>query len=569
MVRMHIGALVIGLVFALGCGSGSSGDKDASGIEEDGGSIQKEALPLVNQMDPYQQADFLSKVEADPDLQTLWTTLQNEGYTEFQYAGLTGQDDGIEVLWGEVAGATTGLVRHCDGDDCLRARWTLSGGAITWTDATGNEVEPRGVALPILLKELEGHAYDKPTHVVDLALDDPPDELPEIDVTKRRFYLLNSFGPLWGEGSLDMDTIEGVASGAAAFDNVVRHDYVRADVVDEVLLHSHPYDVFVWFGQTVREEAKTNEIWKPIGMTTNVGLFGDTLYDQKRLGDRLDANPLSGPGIMVLAGCETMGDGNGGGAQDKSLPVTLNNETRVVVGFKQCGDARDVLEATRRFLTTYLSGTDDATLGAALDAANAYLSGEESDLEMTTFEGADLQTRFLPQVDDFWSLYSDDGEPGNSTFNTYVHIVNKCTAPDGSTYQEDEDFGSAWSKETTWQGPFFEGARTNPENEVDFSFSGALVDIKEGARFFFVVKGSLSPRVKDLTLYGTGVIDKIVIDKEKLDEFILEFKGQGKASPYINENGDTCEMQDPLLVSSTGEPGTFKIPVTWRQADAE
>ena len=54
------------------------------------------------------------------------------------------------------------------------------------------------------------------------------------------------------------------------------------------------------------------------------------------------------------------------------------------------------------------------------------------------------------------------------------------------------------------------------------------------------------------------------MDKEKLDEFILEFKGQGVASPYLNEACDQCVMQPPLLVTSTGEPSSFKIPVTFK-----
>mgnify|MGYP006971707463 CR=1 FL=1 len=565
MTRWTLALAAVLLIW--GCSTTAGPDNDTTETTEDAATPVKEEIPLVVQMDRYSEADFLSKVEADLELQTLWTKLQGEGHTSFLNAGLTRQDDDLEVIWGEVAGAATGLVRHCAGDDCVRARWTLAAGKVTWTGADGSDIAPRGIGLPVLLKQLEGHSYDKPTHVVELALD-PPAELPEIDVSKRRFYLLNAFGPLWGAGTIDATVLEDVAKDAGAFDSVVRHDYVRADVVDETLLHSHPYDVLVWFGQTVREEAKTNEIWKPVGMTTNVGLFGDTLYDQKRLADRIGANPLNGPGLMVLAGCETMGDGNGGGTQDKSIPVTLDNQTRVVVGFKQCGDARDLLHATQLFLKHYLSGADNATLGTALAAANSYLTAASSDLEMTTFASANLESSFLPDLNAFWDRYTDDGAPGDSVFNAYIHIVNKCTAHDGSTYQEDEDFASAWSKETTFQGPFFNGQRQNPDNNVDFSFSGALIEITEGARFFFVVKGSMSPRVQDLTLYGTGVIDTIMLDKEKPAEFTLQFKGDGKASPYVNEAGDTCEMQDPLLVSSTGEPGTFKIPVTWRQDTA-
>ena len=155
MTKWTIGIVV--LAFALGCGSsgGDSGDVKESG--DDVTSIVKEEIPFVVAMDPYNEADFLSKVEADADLQALWTALQGEGHISFQNAGLTRQDDDVEVLWGEVAGATTGLVRHCAGEDCVRARWTLAAGKVTWTGADGSDIEPRGVGLPILLKLLEGH----------------------------------------------------------------------------------------------------------------------------------------------------------------------------------------------------------------------------------------------------------------------------------------------------------------------------------------------------------------------------------------------------------------------------
>jgi len=280
-------------------------------------------------------------------------------------------------------------------------------------------------------------------------------------------------------------------------------------------------------------------------------------------------NPLHGPGLMILAGCETMGDGNGGGKQDKSIPVTLDNQTRVLLGFKKCGDARDILRATEIFLENYFLETDDgtATLGEALARANDYLQDEGSSLTMETLPETDLNHRFLTRVEDYWTRYADDGPPEQSSFNTNINIVNKCTGDDGSTYQEDEQFATAWSNETVFDGPFFSGSRVNPQNQVDFEFNGALMDIREGAHFFFVVQGSLNPRVQGLTVYGDALIDSVEVDTERLDAFTIKFKGQGKASPYTNEEGDTCQMQDPLLVSSTGALSTLKVPVTWKKKD--
>ncbi|MBT3193100.1 MAG: hypothetical protein HN341_11150, partial [Verrucomicrobia bacterium] len=116
MTKWTMGIAV--LAFALGCSSSTGESSDVQETSDEVTSIVKQEIPLVVAMDPYSEADFLSKVEADADLQALWTELQGEGYTAFQSAGLTRQDDGLEVLWGEVAGAATGLVRHCAGEDC-------------------------------------------------------------------------------------------------------------------------------------------------------------------------------------------------------------------------------------------------------------------------------------------------------------------------------------------------------------------------------------------------------------------------------------------------------------------
>ena len=544
----------IALLLLLGCSSSSSkGEKDAATPAGDtGGTIEKEALPVVTQMDAHSQADLLAKVEADPDLLQLWQVLQGDGYTSFVAAGLTSQEDGIEVLWGEAdsgGGLLKGLVRHCvSSDNCVRAIWGYNGGALAFKDGSGGDVEMPGVGLPVLL------------NVVNAALE-PGEEMPEIDVSRRRFYVVSSLGPLWAKGSLATDVVKSHAADSGAFDDVIAFDYVRTEKVDDILLHSHPYDAFVWLGQTVREEAKTGEIWKPIGMTVNAGLFGDALYDRNRLAEKIALNPLHGPGLMVLAGCETMGDGNGGWEQEKSIPLTLDNKVRTLVGFKKCGDARDVLHATGLFLEAYFSGE---TLGYSLDTANNYLATQDGELTMETLPDADLDGLFLPEIDQYWEWFTDDGTPEDSFITANINITNMCTAHDGSTYQEDGSFAQAWSKEITWTGPFFSGSRLNPANKVDFSINGALMRIGEGAHFFFLVQGSLSPKVQGLTLYADAVIDKIVLDKEKLDEFILEFKGQGKASIYLNEAGDKCQMQDPFLVSTLGEPSKFKIPVTWK-----
>ena len=558
-------AALVSVFFMAACsGDSGGGESDVSGSSGDAGGITKEPMASVNKQERYTPADFLSKVEADPKLQALWNKLQADGYTSIDNAGLTEQSDGVDVLWSESSGASLplkGILQHCAGDDCVAAIWTFSGDEVVWEDENGGEITPRGIGLPVLLKELEGHSFDNPTHVKRQALD-PPAEMPQIDVSKRTFFIVNSFGPLWAEGSLDTSRLEKKAVDSGSFDSVEHEVYARAGDVDYILTHAHPFDAMVWLAQGVREEAKTNAVYNPIGLTVNAGVFGDTLYDRTRIEEMLDVNPLQGPGVLVLAGCETMGDGNGGGEMDKSVPVSLDNKARLLVGFKKCGDARDVLMATELFIDGYLGGK---TAGDSLADANAYLSGEKSDLEMVLLPDADPESVFLTDVSKFWDRYTDDGVPGDSFFNSNILIINKCTNPaTGEEYQEDEFFATAWSNEIAWEGPFFSGERQNPGNDVDFTIEGALLEIKEGAHFFFVVKGGLKPEVQELVLYGTGEIIGTVVDDEKPQEFEIEFKGQGNASGYKNKEGHQCVMQPPLLKTTTGEPSSFKIPVTWK-----
>lgn len=549
-----------------GGGGGASDEPDVTGTA-DVISVTKEPIPILTKQERYSEADFLSKVEADPALQALWNKLQQEGYSKLSHAGIVEQEDGVTAIWAEAFGLslpTKGILRHCNGDDCLAALWKRQGNDMAWEDADGAGVEPRTIGLPVLLKALEGHSFDNPTHAMQAL--DVPAELPDIDVSARRFYLLSSFGPLWADGALDTSGLEKLAKDSGAFDLVQKTNYVRGADIDSILLHSHPFDVFVWLGQGVREEAKTNQVWKPVGMTVNRGVFGDELYDRNSLEDNLETNPLKGPGLMVLAGCETMGDGNGGGEWDKSLPVTLDNKARILVGFKKCGDGRYVLAATTLFFQKYFGGS---TLGDSLTAANEYLAGEESQLEMVTLPETDLEQTFLVDVGKFWDDYTDDGEPGDSFFNTNILVINMCEDETGKQYQEDEFFATAWSNEISWSGPFFSGSRSNPENKVDFTVEGSLIRIREGAQFFFAVKGNLKPEVQGVTLYGTGLIEKIKVEEEKLDEFIIQFKGQGYASAYVNAAGHQCVMQPPFLVTTTGELSSFKIPVTLKTDQQE
>ncbi len=559
-------AVVLLLALALGvapsCGSSSGGSDDAAIQADTDAPPAKTDLPAVTKQSTQPAEDFNTLVAQTPALTSLWNALKAKGATAFLRSGVSEDEDGVVVTWGEATeGKTsTGLVRRCVAQDCTQAIYTVTDTKLTLSDATDKAVTMEGIGLPILRKQLAGHTYDKPTEVIKQALE-LPTEMPVIDVTKRNAWVISSFGDLWAAGELSLDDMEALMKSTGTFDTVRQVPYVQMAHVDDILLHSHPFDVLVWLGQTVREEVKTNEIFMPVGMTVNSGVFGDKFYDRDRLTKVLELNPLQGPGVVVLASCDSMDDGAGGGEREKSMPRALNNGARVVVGFVRCGDARDVLYASQLFVQSFLD--QGKTVGESVAVANAYLESLDGNLRMATLPEANLEAKFLKDTDNFWDQYTTGGLPGDSFLTVYLNVVNICTRGDGSTYQEDESFATAWTKEIKWQGPFFTGSRVNATSNVDVTLTGALTSLGEGAHFFFQLKGDLGAKVNDLTVYGNADIKKIVVDKEKPNEFTIEFGGQGVASEYTNEVGDKCVMQNPYLTTSTGDPSKFVVPVPW------
>ncbi len=550
-------------------GGGGSSSGGEEGDTTGGGDGDLDPVTEVTLQETMSAADFMGEVEGDANLQACWNQMTGLGFGAVIRAGRTSQE-GIEVMWGHaVDGASRpgALVRHCAGDDCVEAVQTYDAGKAQWSDCDGDAIDTRGVGWPILLKALDGHKLENPTHVKRYALD-LPDELPEVDITARHFYVVNSFGDVWGDGDVTLKAVVSAAKDADVFDQAIEQPYVQISRIDDILLGSHPFDVLVWFGQGVREEAKTGEVWKPIGMTANAGGFGDVLYDRDRMEDLLFANPFRGPGIIFLAGCETMGDGNGGGtdAWEDNLPSILANGQRTVLGFRKCDDARLVKQATITFWEAYFGG---ATIQGGIDAANATLTEMKSDMTLVLDWLSDPEKSLQIGLDDYWQDYVSAGDPGEVMIQANINVANICWegGPDGPTYSEMEFFVSPWAKPLTWTGPFFEGARVNAENDVDLSFKGSLTELRPGAHFYFVVQGSFNPKMKGITVYADAEIEKITVDKDKPDEFVVHFKGAAKGTPYTNEAGDTCQMQDTQLLSTTGEFSKLQVKMAWAGAE--
>ena len=558
------------LVVAFGCDGGSGGSSGTGGDDDTtggGGSGTLEPVVEVTLQETMSSADFMSEVEGDAELQSCWNHMTGLGFGAAVSAGRTSQE-GVEVMWGHaVDGASRpgALVRHCAGEDCVVAVQTFDAGKAVWVDCSGAALEHRGVGWPILLKALDGHDFDNPTHVKRYALD-LPDEPSEVDISARHFYVVNTFGDLWGDGDVTLGAVVDAAKAAEVFDQAIEQTYVQPSRIDDILLGSHPFDVLVWYGQGVREEAKTGEVWKPIGMTANAGGFGDVLYDRDRMEDHLFTNPFRGPGVIFLAGCETMGDGNGGGTDDwdDNIPSILANGQRTVLGFRKCDDARLVKNATEAFWEEYLTGS---TVQGGLDAANGYLADMESEMSLELDWLSDPAKSLQLGLDGYWQDYVAEDDPGETMIQANINVANICWDQNDDTYSEMEFFVSPWAKELSWDGPFFDGARKNDENQVDLAFKGSLTELRPGAHFYFVVEGSFSPKMQGITVYADAVIEKITVDKDKPDEFVVHFKGAAKGTQYTNEQGHACQMQDTQLLSTTGELSKIQVKRAWTGDD--
>ncbi len=216
--------------------------------------------------------------------------------------------------------------------------------------------------------------------------------------------------------------------------------------------------------------------------------------------------------------------------------------------------------ATEVFWEEYLTGS---SVRDGADAANGYLADMESEMTLELDWLSDPAKSLQLGLDGYWQDYVAEDDPGETMIQANINVANICWDQNEDTYSEMEFFVSPWAKGLTWDGPFFEGERKNDENQVDLSFKGSLTELRPGAHFYFVVEGSFSPKMQGITVYGDAVIEKITVDKDKPDEFVVHFKGAAKGTQYTNEQGHSCRMQDTQLLSTTGEFSKIQVKRAW------
>jgi hypothetical protein len=513
----------------------------------------------------YSPTEIIARIKADSELKVAWEHATADGYSEIRAAGYTGDSNDVRVLWAELVndkGQTKTLLQHCVGPDCQVAFQVLDSGGAHWVSDSGESITPRGVGLPVLLKLTESPDSMSLGTAVDTRALELSSSLEGVEISNRQFLVVNSFGDIWGEGQVSLADLVDDIQSTGYFTDAREVQYVRDPEVLRALSTMDKLDVLVWVSQGIRMNTQAGG-HVTLGLTTNQGGFGDEAVAARDIKEALLSNPLGGPGLLFIAACDVMGDGDEAMELVGALAKELGEVGVGVIGFQGCDDARIIIDASILFWEVLL---ENRTVIDAVDSINGYLEQQDSPAKLVMLQSPGFG-EFLPLGGDaFWEQYSDSGQPGASFFQSNVNGVNSCQGTEDS-YSDFEFFIQPWSDEVLWDGPMFWGTRKNPDHNIDLTISGALTRIEVGESFSFIASGDMGPDVTGLTIIGQGVIKEIVVPEGAVEEFEIRFDGTAIVSDYTKANQDVCTVQPTMLLSTTGEQGTIRVPVSLRPAN--
>ncbi|MBM4394981.1 MAG: hypothetical protein FJ087_04750 [Deltaproteobacteria bacterium] len=543
-----IGALAAGLS---GCGSATS-DGGADGTVAN----EPPSFPLSSVQDDLAEADFLALADGDADLAALRANLSGAGFGTFVVAGAVGDDAArLEfAAYSNASGETRTLVRHCAGEDCVRAVAEEADGAIRWIDAAGADVTPRAVALPPLLREqaVGGTA----TRVVSALSDGEPVDVAAVDLSRRRLLVMNQFGATTGLAATD---VAGTLATAGGFDEVIADDHATWDAIRSAITTAYPHEVMVWIGQPVRmlhkqPVAKGEPGWyKSIGMEAASGLYGLRKVASEDMSRAFKSAPLAGPGVVLLVGSESLGDGTEGMNMPAAIPQQLELPGKVVAGFT--GDAHPavLLAVARAFLDGLGTGK---TAGDARDAANGLVEAWDLPARLAFTDESDAAFRLLPPRASFWG----GKVPASASMKLYLHMRLWCAAKPGASFKAiEENQGNSGFEEMEIDGPVFRG---NMEREYDpgqfhrAEVVGVLGEVRKGAHFYFAYRGDVKKGYVGLTMYANAEITDV---REDEAETRVSFAGSVVALPFAANGGQSCELRDTDLEPQLQGSGTSEL----------
>jgi len=487
----------------------------------------------------------------------------------FSVAGFVQDAELNRLVWAEFGGPGAGRADVVvawglckgDGKTCSAGTATYTPTGASITDSTGKAVTRIGLGVPVLRKQLKFHAPDKdPTILAPLAQGFKIDAaasaatLAKVKAKTRRFVVLNAYGPQVG---LDAAPIAKAASASGRFDSVEVIDFARVDDLLAVLPTLTGLDAVVVVAASVQEKF-TDKPEKPLGLAMSRGVFGDALVYGKSLGDTMEAPPLGGPGLVVLAGSHTLAADY---FTDKStLGEGLGSASgRAVLGFNAKVTGSEAVAAVASLVSALGGG---AHLQAAIEASKAPF--------LTPMDKSSREKWLLPPARAaFWG-----GKPPSKAAIT-LHVAmtppfcmtpfDPCDLPSYKAHYDANKIEAASLTGATatfvcqglqFDGPFFSCAAQDANTTADFKIAGVLRGRTKGDRFWLTATGTANAKFKQMTVVGEGTFGEV---DEGGGKTALRFTGTAAAGPYMDQDSNCCTAGGPMLSTIKSEPGFIEI----------
>ncbi len=554
------------LACAVGLVTGSAGCSSDDGATASGPSIDRATQdPLAIGCDAASAGCWDAELAKLPDLQTMVGTIAKP----VQAAGTLTDKAGNRLIWAELA-ATADAPRtevsvafaRCSAKNLCkvgRADYTASGA--TFVDASGAPFGDVTIGRPILRKKLKAHAPDKdPTLLAPLETSAKPDaELAwatwsGMQFKKRRCVVLNAYGP---EVGLSAAPIAQACSTSGRFDSTEVIDYARVSDMAAILPTLTPLDALFWVGAGVYEERTEGE--RRHGMTLSRGVFGDQLVYGKGSPDLIKGLPLGGPGLVVLAGADTMAANSW--TDINTLANVLHDvPARAMVGFTAKTGGTALVAAAGQLGKSLFGG---AALSTALAGAGAPVV---SDLAPDTLS----KWKWAAPNASFWG----GKNPTKAAIKMYVrleppictHVADACTRSTfNAAYKTDQvpatemnGGNSTYICDLQFDGPFFSCDVDNPDAGQKFMIRGLMRGHAEGDRFWVLALGTGLTLYKDLLVLGEGVLGK---SDHGGGSSSVQFSGDAVVGTWTDPDGRCCTTKGAAaLTNYNSEPSLLQ---TW------
>lgn len=562
-LRTAVGCLLVATsVGSTGCASDPA---PAAAVAASLATDRKTQDPLPLTCDAKVVKCWQSEVDKQPALKDLAAAVGKP----VQAAGTISDGAGNTLLWAELAATpeaprteVSAVFARCNSKNVCtvgRADYTATGA--TFSDASGKPLTDVAIGKPVLRKKIKAHAPDKdPTLLAPIELSAKPDAeaawatFSQVQLKKRRVVILNAYGP---EVGLDAKPIATAAKASGRFDTVDVIDYARSADLFAVVPTLTPLDVLVWVGAGVYEDR--TEGARHHGLTLSRGVFGDEFVYGKLVANLTKGVPLGGPGLIVLAGADTLVPK--GWEEPSSLAIALHDvPARALVGFAGKIAASEVVAASARLLGSVMGG---AALDVAVKAASPAAVSDMAQDVAQKWKWAESSAKF-------WGAKS----PSKASMKLFADLdspyctqsFNTCNRAElASGYGKDPvPTGSLTAGNTTYfcpnlviDGPFFSCDVDDPAVSQKFLMRGVMRGHAENDRFWVFVLGTGITKYKDLLVIGEGVFHKI---DEGGGSSSLKFDGDALAGTWVDEENRCCSIKGgSALKSHQGDMSVLQI----------